>query len=45
MVWECPCGLVGCNRLQAAQAVGKKAQMVPLQGGQESGLQLRQFRC
>ena len=30
MAWQGPCGLVGCDRLQAAQAVGQKAQMVPL---------------
>ena len=45
MAWECPRGLLGFNRLQAAQAVGQKAQMVPLQGRQEGGLQLRQFCC
>ena len=45
MAWECPRELVGCDRLQAAQAVGQKAQMVPLQGRQERGLQLRQFCC
>jgi hypothetical protein len=45
MCWQGPCGLLGCDRLQAAQAMGQKAQVVPLQGWQEGGLQLRQFRC